>query len=132
MAFKDLDGKKMAKILLIEDDVQFRQMLVQMLQQDGHSITTAGDGIEALKVVAQSKHDLIITDILMPNLDGAETIMQLFQMGSETPIIAMSGGRRSITAEFNLESARLLGVKAALAKPFSRADLRAAIAGALP
>lgn len=122
----------MAKILLIEDDVQFREMLVHMLEQDGHSITTAGDGIEALKIVGHLSHDLIITDILMPNLDGAETIMQLFQMGSETPIIAMSGGRRSITAEFNLESARLLGVKAALAKPFSRADLRAAIAEALP
>lgn len=117
----------MAHILLIEDDVQFLQMLVKMLQQDGHKVTTAGDGAAALKILTTVSPDLIVTDILMPNLDGVETIMQLSQQGNEAPIIAMSGGRRSITAEFNLESAKLLGVKVALAKPFSRADLRNAI-----
>jgi CheY-like chemotaxis protein len=67
----------------------------------------------------------------MPKLDGVETIMQLSQQGNLVPIIAMSGGRRSITAEFNLESAKLLGVRAALSKPFLRSDLRNAIDEAL-
>lgn len=117
----------MAHILLIEDDMQFRQMLVMMLELDGHRVTMAADGSEALGIIGTATYDLIITDILMPNLDGAETILKLFEQGSETPIIAMSGGRRSISLEFNPESVKLTGVKVALAKPFSRADLRAAI-----
>ena len=121
----------MAHILLIEDDVQFLHMLTKMLQQDGHMITTASDGAEALIILLSLHPDLIVTDILMPNLDGVETIMQLAQQGNAVPIIAMSGGRRAISAEFNLDSARLLGVKAALTKPFSRIDLRHAIAEAL-
>ncbi len=121
----------MAHILVIEDDVQFLLMLVKMLEQDGHNVITAGDGLEALAMLSTRCPDLIITDILMPKLDGVETIMQLSQQGNLVPIIAMSGGRRSITAEFNLESAKLLGVRAALSKPFLRSDLRNAIDEAL-
>ena len=121
----------MVQILLIEDDIQFSHMLEKMLQQDGHQVVTASDGVEALKILPTIKPALILTDILMPHLDGVETIMQLAKQGNEVPIIAMSGGRRSISAEFNLDSAKLLGVKAVLAKPFSRADLRLAIAECL-
>ncbi|MES2259974.1 MAG: response regulator [Pseudomonadota bacterium] len=117
----------MAHILVIEDDAQFRQMLVQMLQQDGHQVAAAGDGEEALQLLERIKPGLIITDILMPNKDGVETIMALLEQGNDTPVIAMSGGRRAITPAFNLESAALLGVKATLAKPFTRADLRKGI-----
>lgn len=121
----------MAHIFVIEDDVQFRQMLVQMLKQDGHQVAMAGDGVEAMQLLLRLRPDLIITDILMPNMDGVEFIMQLSHQSNHTPVIAMSGGRRSITTEFNLESAALLGVKATLAKPFLRADLRKAIEAAL-
>jgi CheY-like chemotaxis protein len=121
----------MAHIMVVEDDVQFRQMLLDMLQQDGHHLASAGDGAQALKLLSTARTDLIITDILMPGMDGVELIMALSKQDDATPMIAISGGRRSITAEFNLDSAALLGVKATLAKPFSRADLRAAIAQAL-
>jgi CheY-like chemotaxis protein len=122
----------MAHILVIDDDQQFRDMLVQMLQGDRHDVSAAADGAEALKVLQQRRPDLIITDILMPNMDGVETIMELSRRGADTPVIAMSGGRRSISADFNLNSADLLGVKATLAKPFSRAELREAIKKAVP
>lgn len=121
----------MAHILVVEDDGQFRQMLLDMLQQDGHQLTSAGNGAEAIKLLATCRPDLIITDILMPGMDGVELIMALSRHDDATPMIAMSGGRRSITAEFNLNSAALLGVKATLTKPFSRADLRVAIEQAL-
>jgi CheY-like chemotaxis protein len=124
-------GVSMAHILVVEDDVQFRQMLMEMLQQDGHQATPAGDGAEAMDLLARLRPDLIITDILMPNMDGVDLIMELSRQDGKVPVIAISGGRRSITAQFNLESASLLGVSATLAKPFSRADLRSAIAGAL-
>jgi CheY-like chemotaxis protein len=121
----------MSHILVVEDDVQFREMLVQMLRLDGHEVAIATDGLEALQRIQRSPPDLIITDILMPKMDGVETIIELARRGIDIPIIAMSGGRRMITAEFNLESAELLDVAATLSKPFSRADLRKAIAGAL-
>lgn len=121
----------MAHILVIEDDEQFRAMLLQMLTRDGHRVSVASDGEEGVRLVRQGSPDLVITDILMPRLDGIEAIMILAREDSELPVIAMSGGRRSISAEFNLESAGLIGVKATLAKPFSRDSLRQAISRAL-
>ena len=117
----------MAHILVIEDDDQFREMLVQMLTNDSYRVTFACNGEEGLRLSGQVKPDLIITDILMPKMDGIETIKELSKQGNGIPVIAISGGRRTISAEFNLQSATLMGVKATLAKPFTRAELRQAI-----
>jgi len=121
----------MPHILLIEDDLELRAPLVKMLTHDGHQVAVAGDGMEALSMLKTIRPELIITDVLMPNMDGIETIMELRRSGNAVPIIAMSGGRRALTAEFNLASAELMGVNVTLAKPFSRADLRRAIQDAL-
>jgi CheY-like chemotaxis protein len=121
----------MPHILVIEDDLEFREPLVKLLTNDGHTVAIAGDGKVALSLLKTMRPDLIITDILMPNMDGIETIMNMSRSGAVTPIIAMSGGRRSITTEFMLGSAKLMGVHATLAKPFSRADLRRAVKEAL-
>nr|WP_315392757.1 response regulator [uncultured Duganella sp.] len=121
----------MAHILLIDDDAQYRDMLTQMLRQDAHQISVAHDGQDGLRLAQQARPDLVITDILMPRVDGIELIMELSRRGDGIPVIAISGGRRSISTEFNLESATMMGVKATLAKPFSRADLRLAIVQAL-
>jgi CheY-like chemotaxis protein len=121
----------MAQILLIDDDEQFRAMLAQMLAEDGHQVTTARDGDEGFRMASQSNSDLIITDILMPRQDGIQMIVALSHGANKVPIVAMSGGRRAISADFNLESATLVGVKATLSKPFTRADLRRALATAL-
>jgi CheY-like chemotaxis protein len=131
--FYDVNKKEktMAHILIIDDDEPFRDMLVHMLTLDAHRVTAARDGEEGLRLCRQTRPDLIITDILMPQMDGIELIMELARQGNGIPIIAISGGRRSISAEFNLKSASLVGVKATLAKPFARADLRQAIQQAL-
>jgi DNA-binding response OmpR family regulator len=121
----------MAHILVIEDDEQFLGLLVNQLTQDAHTVTVAADGEQGVKLSQQITPDLIITDIIMPRKDGIETIMDLTALGSQVPIIAMSGGRRTVTASFNLQSAALMGVKATLQKPFSRGDLRMAIDKAL-
>ncbi|HIJ94361.1 MAG TPA: response regulator [Desulfuromonadales bacterium] len=122
----------MAHILVVEDDDMFRESLVDMLTKDGHRVTIAKNGEEGVHACSQICPELIITDILMPCMDGIEAIMELSRQGLTIPIIAISGGRRTISAEFNLESAQLLGVKEILAKPFSRVDLRHAIKQALP
>jgi CheY-like chemotaxis protein len=64
-------------------------------------------------------------------MDGIELILELNRRKISVPIIAVSGGRRSISADFNLQSAALMGVKATLSKPFAREDLRKAVAKAL-
>lgn len=121
----------MAKILVIDDEEQLRDLLKQMLSRDGHEITTAFDGVEGMKSFNQFNPDLVITDIIMPNKDGIEVITELLCRKPNLPIIAISGGRRAITAEFNLESAELLGVKGILSKPFTRDQLRDAVNQAL-
>ena len=122
----------MAHILVIDDDEQFRAMLVQMLTQDGHQVAIAADGEEGLRLIGQAAPELIITDILMLKKDGMDLLLELDRADSPIPVIAVSGGRRSITAEFNLDSATLLGARAVLAKPFTRTDLRQAVANVLP
>lgn len=121
----------MSRILIVEDDPQFRLMLEQMLIQDRHQVNTAVNGDDGLKNYQKNPPDLVITDILMPDKDGIEMIIELHKINPQARIIAISGGRRSVSTEFNLSSAELLGVRAALPKPFSRADLRAAIQKAL-
>ncbi|NBC49970.1 MAG: response regulator [Gammaproteobacteria bacterium] len=121
----------MTTILIVDDDELFRTMLDAMLRSEGHQVLSAVNGTEALSVLESHAPDLIMTDILMPDGDGIELISTLNQQARGIPIIAMSGGRRAISLEFNLESAELMGVKATLAKPFTRATLRQAITDAL-
>jgi CheY-like chemotaxis protein len=121
----------MTKVLIVDDDELFRTMLVEMVQREGYQVSTAMDGNAALAAIERSRPDLVITDILMPEKDGIELIMELAQHEARIPIIAVSGGRRSISLEFNLESAKLMGVRATLPKPFTREQLREAIADAL-
>ena len=121
----------MAHILVIDDDEFFREVLAQMLKKEGHKVAVSHDGVHALDLLKRIQPDLIITDILMPNMDGVEFIMELSRQSDNTPLIAMSGGRRSITSEFNLESARLLGAKVTLTKPFDHTALSTALQEAL-
>ncbi|MGS0753862.1 response regulator [Roseateles sp. GG27B] len=121
----------MAHILVIDDDEFFLEMVQQMLLLDNHRVSLLKDGEQAMAWLAQHRPDLILTDILMPNMDGVELIMQLSKLSDHTPLIAMSGGRRSITSAFNLESAKLLGVKFSLAKPFTQLELRDVLREAL-
>lgn len=121
----------MIDVLVVDDDEIFRAMLEEMIRRENHAVRAVANGVEALKAIGRKAPDLIITDILMPEKDGIELIMELARAGSEIPIIAISGGRRAISLEFNLESAKLMGVRATLPKPFTREALRKAIAEAL-
>ncbi|MDD5227372.1 MAG: response regulator [Methylococcales bacterium] len=121
----------MARILIIDDEEQLRDLLKQMLSRDGHEVVTAFDGVDGMRVFNQFNPELVITDIIMPNKDGIEVITELLCRNPNVAIIAISGGRRAITAEFNLESAEMLGVKGILSKPFTRDQLREAVQHAL-
>jgi CheY-like chemotaxis protein len=121
----------MLHILVIDDDEFFRETLVHILQKEGYKVTESNDAVNALALLERIRPDLVFTDILMPNMDGMEFIMKLSKQSNNMPVIAMSGGRRSITSPFNLESAKLLGVKVTLTKPFTLVALRTALVLAL-
>ena len=122
----------MPRILLIDDDELLRDTLLQMLELDGHRVTVAPDGETGLQRFGDGRaHDAIVTDILMPGIDGTRVIVEMRRRRPDIAIVAISGGRRVLSPEFNLESAGLAGAHAQLGKPFTRADLQGAVRSAL-
>ena len=112
----------MASILLIEDMASVRSSLATVLQTAGHDVVEAEDGEVGLKQAKAQRFDLIITDIIMPYLDGSEVIMTLKQQSPDVPVLGISGGGNSVNAETALLLARETA-SAVLTKPFSRQDL---------
>ena len=83
----------MARILVVDDEPAQRFMLRRIFEQAGHQVRDAGDGAEALRAVRESAPDLVVTDMMMPVMDGGELIRQL-RCGPATggiPILAASG-----------------------------------------
>ena len=124
----------MARILLIDDDDLLRDTLLQMLELDKHQVTEAADGAQGLKhfhAKGASYFDAVITDMLMPGVDGTRVIVELRRSHPDLPIIAISGGRRVLSPQFNLQTASLAGASVQMAKPFNRHDLQSALSQAL-
>lgn len=119
-------------ILLVEDDDQFRGMLELMLTKAQYQVISASNAQAGLKLIQTNQPDLILTDVIMPTMDGIELIMTLKRRGDTTPVIVMSGGGRSMSTEGNFMTVSLLGATATIAKPFSREQLLQAIEDALP
>jgi len=116
----------MPKILAIEDDTSFRSVLMQMLLKAGYEVMEASNGDQAIKVCPGFKPDLVLTDIIMPDKEGLETIREMLVLCPEIKIIAMSGGGR-IGPDSYLPLAKMFGAKATLQKPFMRDELLATI-----
>lgn len=121
---------KSGKILVAEDDPEARDLLVLMLGTGDYDVLAAGDGIEALDLVRRERPDLLITDIVMPRMDGYELVRHLREdrTVARTPVIFCSASYHQHEVH---EMARALGVSATIAKPYDRATVRAAVARAL-
>lgn len=119
----------MAHILLIDDDHALREILVLALTRTGHKVSQAANGAQGLILFREKPADLVITDIVMPEQEGIETILALRSESPKTPVIAISGG--AVCSETYLVLARQLGVSSTLAKPFTQEQLRQAIDNAL-
>lgn len=115
-----------ARILIIDDDDLVRATLTRTLTAEGHDIVAAADGREGIAQYHKGEFDLVITDILMPEKEGLETIQELRRAGSEVKIIAISGGDRTGNMSY-LKMAGALGADGVLAKPVRRQDLLAEI-----
>ena len=112
----------MKRILLVDDNESFRRPLGEALRRAGYEIQGAGDGSAALVLYQQQPFDLVITDLIMPEKEGLETIIELHRLKPELKIIAMSGGGR-MNPEDYLPMARQLGAAATLAKPFTAEEI---------
>ena len=112
----------MARILVIEDDDALRSVLRWALQRVGHVVFEAGDGRLGVEQVVRQELDLVITDILMPEQEGIETIQQIRRVRPTIPVIAMSGVASE--GEFSvLQDELLMGASMTLAKPFDLSAL---------
>lgn len=120
----------MADILLIDDEDIFREVLATALQHEGHTVRQAGDGMAGLKLFREKPAELVITDIVMPEKEGLDTIRDLHRDFPAARIIAMSGGLAH-DSRLYLHMAEKFGAAAVLAKPFSLADLHRTVATVL-
>jgi DNA-binding NtrC family response regulator len=109
----------MKRILVIDDDHHILLMLKKMLEKAGYEVDLASNGVDGLELFQKIKADLVITDIIMPEKEGLETIREMKRMRSDLKIIAMSGGGK-ISADNYLETARIFGASLVLEKPFSQ------------
>lgn len=116
----------MSLILVIDDDEALRRTLRRTLERAGHTVIEAGDGNRGLEVLRAERPALVVTDLVMPDRDGIETIQAIRAEFDGVKIIAMSGAGR-MDPEERLTDAELLGADATLRKPFELRDLRETI-----
>ena len=113
----------MAAILVIDDEVRIQEFIQMVLEEAGHEVRCAINGVAGLKAQRQRPADLVICDLFMPEKEGLETIQELHRDFPLVKVIAISGGNpRDGRLDF-LPLAKQLGAAAALHKPFLPAEL---------
>lgn len=112
----------MKQILIIDDEPEIRSMLKKMLEREGFDVIVASDGKEGMELFEKNPVDLVITDIIMPEKEGIETIQALKKGYPDIPIIAMSGGGK-ISPDGYLHMAKLIGAQATFEKPINKKTL---------
>jgi CheY-like chemotaxis protein len=116
----------MASILLVDDDEQFRKMLSEVLRRAGYDVQEACNGNEATRMYRSHRTDLVITDLIMPDKEGLETIREIRQDNPGVRIIAMSGGDRNGNIDY-LKVAKTFGAQQVLDKPFTHREILGAV-----
>jgi DNA-binding response OmpR family regulator len=116
----------MARILLVDDDDLLRKVLCLILTKFGHTVIEARDGKDALSLFPKSNADLLVTDLVMPEKEGFEILLELRKRRPPVKVIVISGGVRGETASY-LDIAKRLGADKVLAKPFPIETLIATI-----
>ncbi len=116
----------MAKILIVEDDLDIQELLRNFLQEVGHEISIANDGVEAVSLFSAAHYDLILLDVMLPKIDGF-TVCELIRKQSQIPIIMLTalGGEKEQIRGLDLQ------VDDYITKPFSMPVLVRKIAAVL-
>jgi len=126
----------MKKLLVIDDEEDVRITLKEILRRGGYDVEVAADGKEGLEKLRCSDVDLVITDVIMPGIDGVAILNHVRQEHPGKPVIVISGGGNIAPLEYEpsaiktgayLASATLAGADATLTKPFERKELLDAV-----
>ena len=111
----------MKKVLVIDDDRDFRTMLCARLEKSGFDVSQAEDGVKGIRAFQNEPVNLVITDIIMPEKEGMETILELKKINPSVKIIAISGGGRSVPEDY-LNIAEYFGAIKSFKKPFDMTE----------
>jgi CheY-like chemotaxis protein len=118
----------MARILVVDDDELMRATIAALLTHNRHTVVEAQGAREAVDMHRCNPVDLIVTDLLMKEMDGTELLRRVWAFSPQTPIIAISG---AVQGKIYLNMARLLGADRILAKPFQNEAFMDAVEGVL-
>jgi DNA-binding response OmpR family regulator len=116
----------MIRVLIVDDDFQMREMLGVILERKGYDVKKASDGKAALQLQSKNPFDIVITDIIMSEREGQETISELRRGYPRIKIIAISNGGR-YKPEGYMELAEQIGADRVLIKPFGSWEILGAV-----
>lgn len=117
----------MANILVVDDSAAVTALLRAVLEAAGHTVLEANDGAGGLGVLSSATVDLVVLDMMMPGMDGIETVRRLRSDGNRVPVIAMSGGTDAFPAAYSLKMSEMYGADRLLYKPFENDELLDAV-----
>src|SRR5690606_3868922 len=120
-------GVRMPSVLVIDNDAPTIAFAMRVLDAAGHraaAVTSAGG---ALELLARERFDVVLLEILLPEKEGVETILEIQRHWPDTAVIAMSAGGALVNCGHILMLAKAVGAKEALLKPFSSSELTWAV-----
>ena len=121
----------MSRVMVIDDDAAVRLLLRKALERDGHSVIEEPDGKSALRHLAGTPPDLVISDVFMPDMDGIDLLIRVREVFPEITIFVMSGGGRYLDKDSILAAASKLGATSVFEKPFKIEEVLKAVRGVL-
>jgi DNA-binding NtrC family response regulator len=110
------------KVLIVDDNKSYLDLLSGFLIHSGYEVVLSNNGKEAQKQFSESKPDIVVTDIIMPGVDGIELLLGLRKINPQVRVIVMSGGNKG-HADTYLDMAEKLGANVILNKPFKLSEL---------
>lgn len=113
----------MKRILVVDDEEHISDLISDCLKSDGYEVMCVNNGLLAYNSLRESKYDLLITDIVMPDMDGLELIKKSKNLYPDIKIIAISAGGDLIEPDVYLNPAKTFGADHRLNKPFELDDL---------
>ncbi|MDD4903283.1 MAG: response regulator [Candidatus Bipolaricaulis sp.] len=117
----------MANVLIVDDEKSIRTTLAEFVKEDGHSVRTAENAPDALALLAEASADVVVTDIVLPRMDGMALLRKIHEESPETQVVVITG---EPTVDTAAEAVRQ-GAFDYLAKPITGADIRAVVASAV-
>ncbi len=117
----------MARILVAEDEASVREFVTRALTLQGHEVTAVADGSRALEALGQAAFDLLLTDIVMPNLDGIALALKVSKDYPDLPVLMMTGYAAERQRAHNLQEI----IARVITKPFSLQQISEEVAAAL-